>query len=293
VNERIAVFRYQGNGGARLGLIRGDRLYDLSEATGLGSVSAWLASADPVAAARQAAYKLPALGSSLAELEAQGKLLPPLDGQEVWAAGVTYLRSKVARMEESAGGGSFYDKVYEADRPEIFFKGARSRVVGPGGSVRIRVDSQWNVPEPEVTLVITPEGRLVGYTLGNDMSSRDIEGANPLYLPQAKVYRECCALGPVILLEEAQRDHREFPIQMSISRGGQTAFEGESSTDRMKRKFAELIEYLMRDNLFPDGAFLLTGTGIVPPDDFTLEPGDLIRIESPEIGVLTNRAVRG
>jgi 2-dehydro-3-deoxy-D-arabinonate dehydratase len=293
VNDPIGVFQYRDNGGSRLGLTRGGRLFDLTEGTGLASLSAWLTSADPPALARKGAENLPALSSSLAELEAQSRLLAPLDGQEVWAAGVTYLRSKVARMEESEGGGSFYDKVYDAERPEIFFKGSRSRVVGPGGSVRIRTDSRWNVPEPEVTLVITPNGRLVGYTLGNDMSSRDIEGANPLYLPQAKVYRECCALGPLILVEEARLDHREFPIRMAISRGGQTAFEGESSTARMKRKFSELIEYLMRDNLFPEGAFLLTGTGIVPPDSFTLEPGDEIRIESPEIGVLTNRVVRG
>jgi 2-dehydro-3-deoxy-D-arabinonate dehydratase len=230
---------------------------------------------------------------ALAELERDGRLLPPLDLQEVWAAGVTYLRSKVARMEESEGGGSFYDRVYDADRPELFLKATPSRVVGPGGDVRIREDARWNVPEPELALVISPTGRLVGYTLGNDMSSRDIEGENPLYLPQAKVYRQSCALGPVILLEEEPRPHREFSIRLSIRRGGQAVFEGETSTSRMKRRFEELIGYLMRDNLFPEGAFLLTGTGIVPPDDFTLEPGDRIEIASPEIGVLRNQVVRG
>src|SRR5207248_7566752 len=167
---------------------------------------------------------------------ASGRLLPPIDRQEVWAAGVTYLRSKVARMEESAGGGSFYDKVYDAERPELFLKATPSRVVGPGGRVRIRTDARWNVPEPELALLIASSGQLVGYTLGNDMSSRDIEGANPLYLPQAKVYRESCALGPVILLEEEPREHRAFQIRMRITRGGESVFLGETSTEQMKRR---------------------------------------------------------
>jgi 2-dehydro-3-deoxy-D-arabinonate dehydratase len=290
VSQSISIFRYEDRGEARVGLVSGTRLYDLS---GFPTVAAWLSLPDPAVAVRQVLANLPTLPFSFAELEESGRLLPPLDRQEVWAAGVTYLRSKVARMEESAGGGSFYDKVYDAERPEIFLKATPSRVVGPGDSVRIRTDSRWNVPEPELALVVTPDGRLVGYTLGNDMSSRDIEGANPLYLPQAKVYRQSCALGPMILVEEQTRDHREFPIRLSILRGGRSVFEGETSTARMKRRFAELIDYLMRDNLFPDGVFLLTGTGIVPPDEFTLEPGDEIRIESPEIGVLTNSVVRG
>jgi 2-dehydro-3-deoxy-D-arabinonate dehydratase len=292
MNQPIGVFRFLHGEQARLGLTRGDRLYDLTENAGLSSLAAWLALPDPVAACREA-KDTPALPFSLAELEASGRLLAPLDGQEVWAAGVTYLRSKVARMEESAGGGTFYDKVYDAERPELFLKATPSRVVGPGGSVRIRTDSRWNVPEPEVALLIAPSGRLVGYTLGNDMSSRDIEGANPLYLPQAKVYRQSCALGPVVLIDEAPREHRDFPIRMRIVRGGRSVFEGETSTARMKRRFADLIHYLMRDNLFLEGTFLLTGTGIIPPDDFTLEPGDQIEMETPEIGALKNHVVRG
>jgi 2-dehydro-3-deoxy-D-arabinonate dehydratase len=286
------LFRYADDGVPHLGLATGSRAVDLADGTGPARLADWLTLADPASEYRQALESRPVLPHTLTELQQQGQLLAPLDRQEVWAAGVTYLRSKVARMEESEGGGSFYDRVYDAERPEIFLKATPSRVVGPGGPVRIRRDSEWNVPEPELALVIAPDGRLVGYTLGNDMSSRDIEGENPLYLPQAKVYRESCALGPAILLEEEPRSHREFAIRLSIARGEQTVFEGETSTDRMKRQFTDLIEYLIRDNLFPDGAFLLTGTGIVPPDDFTLEPGDQITIECPEIGSLSNRVVR-
>jgi 2-dehydro-3-deoxy-D-arabinonate dehydratase len=293
VSEPIRLFRYRDGAGASLGLARGDRLFELAAGDDPASVATWLALPDPVAALREGVSRGTALPFTLPELEHAGRLLPPLDRQEVWAAGVTYLRSKVARMEESEGGGSFYDRVYDAERPELFLKATPSRVVGTGGDVRIRGDARWNVPEPELALVVSPTGRLVGYTLGNDMSSRDIEGENPLYLPQAKVYRQSCALGPVILVEEEARPHREFPIQLTIRRGGLTAFEGETSTGRMKRQFRELIDYLMRDNLFPDGAFLLTGTGIVPPDDFTLEPGDQVLIASPEIGVLSNQVVQG
>jgi 2-dehydro-3-deoxy-D-arabinonate dehydratase len=292
MNEPISIFRFLNGNEARLGLTRGGRLYDLTEHAALSSLSAWLALPDPAAACREVAGA-PALPFSLAELEARGRLLAPLDRQEVWAAGVTYLRSKVARMVESTGGGTFYDQVYDAERPELFLKATPSRVVGPGGSVRIRTDSRWNVPEPEVALLIAPNGRWVGSTLGNDMSSRDIEGANPLYLPQAKLYRQSCALGPVILIEDEPREHRDFAIRMSITRGDRSVFVGETSTARMKRRFADLIHYLMRDNVFPEGAFLLTGTGVIPPDDFTLEPGDWIAMETPEIGTLKNSVVRG
>ena len=293
MSEPLRLFRYTAQPGSRIGLAREGRLVDLTGVGGLDSLSDWLSLPNPVKACRQAAEAQPVMTISLPELEASGRLLPPIDRQEVWAAGVTYLRSKVARMEESEAGGSFYDKVYDAERPEIFFKATPSRVVGPGGTVRIRTDSRWNVPEPELALLIAPSGKLIGYTLSNDMSSRDIEGANPLYLPQAKVYRESCALGPVIVLEEEPRKHREFQIRMRITRGGESVFLDETSTKRMKRRFSELIEYLMRDNLFPDGAFLLTGTGIIPPDEFTLEPGDQIDIGSPEIGILRNEVVRG
>jgi 2-dehydro-3-deoxy-D-arabinonate dehydratase len=289
----LCLFRYIATGGPRIGVVREGRVIDLTGAGGFDSLSAWLALPDPVGACREAAEGQPVVPMTLADLEGSGRLLAPIDRQEVWAAGVTYLRSKVARMEESKGGGSFYDRVYEAERPELFLKATPSRVVGPGGSVRIRTDSRWNVPEPELALLVAPGGKLIGYTLGNDMSSRDIEGANPLYLPQAKVYRESCALGPVVVLEEEPREHREFQIRMRITRGGESVFVGETSTERMKRRFGELIEYLMRDNLFPDGAFLLTGTGVIPPDEFTLEPGDQVEIGSPGIGVLRNEVVRG
>src|SRR5205085_3327952 len=215
----------------------------------------------------------------------QAHLLPPIDHQEVWAAGVTYERSKEARMEESQAG-SFYDRVYEADRPELFLKATPSRVTGSNGTVRIRRDAKWNVPEPEVALLVSPQLRIVGYTVGNDVSSRDIEGENPLYLPQAKVYRDCCALGPVVLLEEEWREHRNFEITLSIRRGEETAFAGSISTARMKRHFMHLVDFLGRDNLFLDGAFLLTGTGIVPEDAFTLAAADVVEISLPEIGML-------
>ena len=222
-------------------------------------------------------------------------ILAPIGSQEVWAAGVTYYRSRDARMEEAeaAGGGSFYDRVYSAPRPELFFKSTPHRVAGPGEDVRIRRDSKWNVPEPELTLVVSAGGRIIGYTIGNDMSSRDIEGENPLYLPQAKVYAQACALGPAILIEEEPRGHRNFAVQLQIERDGSVVFQGETETARMKRRFDELVQYLGRDNLFPDGVLLLTGTGVVPPDDFTLEPGDLVVISVPEIGTLRNTVVRG
>jgi 2-dehydro-3-deoxy-D-arabinonate dehydratase len=215
-------------------------------------------------------------------------LLPPIDLQEVWAAGVTYLRSKTARMEESRGAAVFYDMVYDAERPELFFKATPHRVVGPNGVVQIRWDSTWNVPEPEIGLVLSPAMRIVGYTIGNDMSSRDIEGANPLYLPQAKVYERSCALGPVLLLEQDGSDHRVFDIRMRITRGGSEVFAGDASSSRMKRRFRELAGWLGRENAFPHGAVLLTGTGIVPEDDFTLRSGDYVEIDVPDIGTLGN-----
>jgi 2-dehydro-3-deoxy-D-arabinonate dehydratase len=221
-------------------------------------------------------------------------LLAPIDEQEVWAAGVTYLRSRDARMEESkkAGGGTFYDKVYDAERPELFFKATPFRTVGPNAAIRIRRDAQWNVPEPELALVISPDLRLVGYTVGNDVSSRDIEGENPLYLPQAKVYVGSCALGPVITLTESVADPKSLTIELTIRRAGQVAFSGQTSIAQMKRTFDDLITYLGRDNAFPKGVFLLTGTGVVPPDDFTLEEGDEVEIAISEIGRLKNVVIR-
>ena len=216
-------------------------------------------------------------------------LLAPIGSQEVWAAGVTYYRSRNARMEESksAGGGDFYDRVYNAARPELFFKATPHRVVGAGAKVAIREDAKWSVPEPELTLFVTPAGKIAGYTIGNDMSSRDIEGENPLYLPQAKVYDRSCALGPCILVsDDALPPTTE--INLEIHRGSEIAFSGQTTLQEMKRTPADLVEYLYRASSFPSGCFLLTGTGIVPPDSFTLKVGDEIRITIAPVGTLLN-----
>ncbi|MDE1177332.1 MAG: fumarylacetoacetate hydrolase family protein [Edaphobacter sp.] len=218
-----------------------------------------------------------------------GEILAPVGTQEVWAAGVTYYRSRNARMEESkeAGGGSFYDRVYVAERPELFFKASGPRVVGPGGQVRIRKDATWSVPEPELTLVLNAKGTITGYTIGNDMSSRDIEGENPLYLPQAKVYDGSCALGPAILLAEEPLA-KSTRIRIEILRGGRVAFSGSTALAELKREPQMLADYLFRENSFPQGAFLMTGTGVVPSDDFTLAIGDVVRIGIDGIGTLEN-----
>ena len=215
----------------------------------------------------------------------------PIDAQEVWGAGVTYERSKVARQEESEQGGSFYDLVYRAARPELFFKATPSRVVGPNRPIRVRSDTRWCVPEPELALVVSPKLELVGFTIGNDVSARDIEGENPLYLPQAKVYDGCCALGPAITLTSAMPPVSEIQISLAIDRGNTTAWQGSTSAGRMVRTFRELIDWLGRDNHFPEGLILLTGTGIVPPDDFSLQQGDMVRITISAIGTLVNPVV--
>lgn len=236
----------------------------------------------------EAIRRLKAAGK-LDPVDELGKALAPIGSQEVWAAGVTYLRSKVARMEESqaSGGGDFYDKVYSADRPEIFFKATPHRVVGSGEKVRIRGDSKWNVPEPELALLLNPAGKIVGYTIGNDMSSRDIEGENPLYLPQAKVYADCCGLGPCVLLAEEPLP-KSTEIKIEINRAGDTVFSGATSLLQMKRELPELADWLFREDSFPTGAYLLTGTGVVPPDSFTLKSGDEVRITIEPIGTLVN-----
>lgn len=218
--------------------------------------------------------------------------LAPIGSQEVWACGVTYLRSRDARRaeSESAGGDVFYDLVYDAERPEIFFKATPHRVVGPGGAVRIRRDSTWDVPEPELTLAVSSAGRIFGFTAGNDMSSRSIEGENPLYLPQAKVYDGCAALGPRLVVGSPPGP--DTVIAMTIARSGETVFAGETSVGRIKRSFEELVEHLFRDNSFPAGAWVMTGTGIVPGDDFTLQPGDRVAITIDGVGTLENHVVR-
>jgi 2-dehydro-3-deoxy-D-arabinonate dehydratase len=228
-------------------------------------------------------------GSAAVDAPTPDDLLAPIGTQEVWAAGVTYFRSRTARMEEAraAGGGDFYDRVYGADRPELFFKASPHRVVGPGAAVRVRRDSRWSVPEPELALVVTPRGRIVGYTVGNDMSARDIEGENPLYLPQAKVYSACCALGPVVLVSGTPLP-AETPISLEIARGGEVVVRGSTTLAAMKRTPGELVGYLFRDNEFPAGCVLLTGTGVVPPDEFALADGDLVRITIDPIGTLEN-----
>lgn len=219
----------------------------------------------------------------------QGEILAPVQNQEVWASGVTYYRSRNARIEESkdAGGGDFYDRVYTAERPELFFKAVGPRVVGPGQPVRIRKDSKWNVPEPELVLVISRNGDIVGLTVGNDMSSRDIEGENPLYLPQAKVYDGSCAIGPCILVLQQEID-KSTTIRLEILRNGKTVFAGSTKLTELKRDPKELASYLYREMSFEHGAMLFTGTGIVPGDEFTLDHGDDIRITIDGIGTLEN-----
>lgn len=232
-----------------------------------------------------AAIKSTAPSTEFSEVD----ILPPVGNQEVWAAGVTYYRSRTARMEESkdAGGGSFYDRVYSAERPELFFKATGRRVVGHGDKVRIRSDAKWSVPEAELTLALSSGGRITGYTIGNDMSSRDIEGENPLYLPQAKVYDGSCAIGPCILIRPEPLP-KECQIELKIVRGGDIAFMGKTSLTELKREPQLLADYLYRDNSFPCGSLLMTGTGIVPPDAFTLHHGDEIHISIEHIGTLSN-----
>jgi 2-dehydro-3-deoxy-D-arabinonate dehydratase len=216
-------------------------------------------------------------------------VLVPIGRQELWACGVTYLRSKVGRQEESkaTGGSDFYAKVYEAERPEVFFKSTSHRIVGHKAKVRIRKDSTWDVPEPELTLVVTSSGKIIGYTIGNDMSSRSIEGENPLYLPQAKTYDGCAAVGPCIYVSDRPIDSSSM-IYLEISRNNKKIFEGNIGINQMKRKHEELVSFVFRECSFPDGCFIMTGTGIVPGSDFTLHSGDEIKITIDNIGTLIN-----
>ncbi len=267
----------------RIGLVVDDQhLLDLSEA-GVSLLTPLLEAADPVAdCAALAKRSLPRLPLS------DVKLLAPVERQEVWAAGVTYLRSKKARMDESEFSASAYDRVYDAPRPEIFFKSLAEKVVGPGEDVGIRADATWNVPEPELALVLNSRGKIVGYTIGNDMSSRDIEGENLLYLPQAKMYARACALGPWIVVGAPEAEVREWGIGVRIERAGRVVFAGETQISQIKRGFEELAGYLCRSQEFPHGAVLLTGTGVVPNDDFTLAAGDEVKIYVTGIGQITN-----
>ena len=287
----MRLAKYRGPDGCTgVGILEGDDLRPLTPGVRLADI---LHATGPTSLSRQRS-EVPfagASGSSVAEIT----LLPPIDEQEVWAAGVTYLRSKTAREEESASAGaaSFYDRVYTAPRPELFFKATASRVVGPGQAIRARADSRWTVPEPELALVISPDLRIVGYTIGNDVSARDIEGENPLYLPQAKVYKQSCALGPCVTLAATMPPREPVRIRMTVARGDVIAFEGETGLDRMARPLEELVDWLGRENEFPHGVILLTGTGVVPPDDFTLLAGDVVSISIDGIGTLTNPVVVG
>jgi len=255
---------------------------DLTPA-GITQLQSLLESDNPTAEIdRIAKQKLPSI--RLSEIQ----LCPPVERQEVWAAGVTYLRSKTARMEESNFSATAYDRVYAAERPELFFKSLAEKVVATGGPVGIRRDATWNVPEPELALVLNSRGKVAGYTIGNDMSSRDIEGENLLYLPQAKIYRHSCALGPWIRLGATEAEAREWKIKIEIRRDGKNVFTGETSVGQIKRRFEELAAFLFRSQSFPHGAVMLTGTGVVPPDTFTLQERDEIGIEITGIGWLRN-----
>jgi 2-dehydro-3-deoxy-D-arabinonate dehydratase len=268
-----------------VGLVQDDQLILL--ATGPRCLTGLLHSDD---LERRIEHRLASMRQSF--LLSSVRLLAPLDEQEIWGAGVTYERSKHAREQESEQGGSFYDQVYRAHRPELFFKATPSRVAGPGQPIRVRRDSVWSVPEPELALVLNPSLDLIGFTIGNDVSARDIEGENPLYLPQAKVYASSCALGPSITLANAMPPRSTIGIRLEIDRDGVTIYKGETSIARMARRFEELIDWLGRDNCFPDGVILLTGTGIVPPDDFSLKPADIVRISIDGIGTLENPVVQ-
>jgi 2-dehydro-3-deoxy-D-arabinonate dehydratase len=282
---QLIKFSVGGQAAPQVGLIQGDSVVSLG--SGPRALSDLLHSPSVEDAARALVSKSTGV-LSIGSIQ----ILAPIDEQEVWGAGVTYERSKHARELESEKAASFYDLVYRADRPELFFKATPSRVVGPGEPVRVRYDSNWSVPEPELALVLNPSLELVGFTIGNDMSARDIEGVNPLYLPQAKLYSACCALGPCITLTSAMPPLESIAIGLEIERGGKIVFEGKTSVGRMARRLEELIGWLSRENHFPDGVILLTGTGIIPPDEFSLESLDLVRMSIDGIGTLSNPVVK-
>lgn len=265
-NDRVIPLRWEGSPYASL--------TDLLDAENVLQAAEGLAAGDPMPLA-------------------EARLLPPIDAQEVWAAGVTYKRSQTARMEESETSASCYDRVYTAARPELFFKATPHRVRGPGQPLRIRTDATWNVPEPELALVLDRKLRIVGLTVGNDMSSRDIEGENPLYLPQAKCYDASAGLGPWILLVDQLPERSSLGIHLVIQRGDQEVFNASTSAGEMARGLEDLVGWLGRDNVFPNGAVLMTGTGVVPDSDFTLAAGDVVHITIDGIGTLSNPIIQG
>ena len=273
-------------GHIRIGASRnGDDVLDLTSA-GVTRIAQVLERDEP------ASFLKELVGKAGAPLDpSQVRLCAPVDEQEIWAAGVTYLRSKKARMDESQFSATAYDRVYEAERPELFFKSLPTKVSGLEEPVGIRKDSKWSVPEPELALVFNSSGRLVGYTIGNDMSARDIEGENLLYLPQAKIYQGSCALGPWITLGVTETEARQWTIRLRIGRNGQEVFSGETSVNNIKRRFEELGAFLFHSQSFSAGTVLLTGTGIVPPDSFTLRAGDIVEIGISGIGTLKNSVI--
>jgi 2-dehydro-3-deoxy-D-arabinonate dehydratase len=270
----------------RVARVESDRLFPLQLNSSFGTLAQLLAAESPIASIESLTVDDPIL------IDDSVRWLPPIDAQEVWAAGVTYKRSQTARMEESEAAASCYDRVYNADRPELFFKATPHRVSGHRQPLRIRTDATWNVPEPEVTLVLSPDLRIVGLTVGNDMSSRDIEGENPLYLPQAKCYDQCAGIGPWITLYDSLPPMSEIGVDLKIERDGILVFDQQTSADQMARSFDNLVGWLGRDNSFPAGAFLMTGTGIVPTTEFTLHPGDIVNITIDGIGTLSNPIVQ-
>lgn len=284
----LCLYRDETDGSRQLGLIRGDRLVPMEATGGPGTLAGALSM---TVAELRAACDAAAGGDDVALDSVQ--LAAPVDYQEVWAAGVTYLRSRDARMEESTQQ-DVYSLVYDAERPEVFLKATADRVSSPGEAVAIRGDSTWDVPEPEVALLINAHGEIAGYTAGNDVSSRSIEGENPIYLPQAKIYRACAALGPVVALPWEVEDPRALGIRLEIHRDGALFFSGESSTGQMRRQFDELVTWLRRcqAELWGYGVILMTGTGIIPPSEFTLQEGDEVRITVDGIGTLANPVIR-
>jgi 2-dehydro-3-deoxy-D-arabinonate dehydratase len=284
----LAYFTVDDANEPRFGLLAGERVVDLARSGGPETLTAAL---------QMPAAELRALLKAVVDAPhgdvplTAATLKAPIDRQEVWAAGVTYLRSRDARMEESSQR-DVYDRVYDADRPELFLKATANRVSGPGEAIAIRGDSGWDVPEPELAILVNAHGELVGYTIGNDVSSRSIEGENPLYLPQAKVYSRCAALGPAVVMVDELPDVSNLEIQLTIRRDGRQLFQDSTATSQLHRSLSDLMAYLLRDNEFPAGVFLMTGTGIVPPSEFTLQDGDEVTIQVEGIGSLVNPVVR-
>ena len=296
-NAPILIRYFQPGDGPRLGVLRGGTVHDVHQAfpslaqcfrDSCGNVGGAISAVEDAADA--SARRFPAADLDNAPADDVPHWLPPLDEQEVWAAGVTYLDSRKARQEESADGGDVYARVYTAERPEIFFKASSKNTVGHLDAAGYRADSSWNVPEPELALVVNPALEMLGFTIGNDMSSRDIEGENPLYLPQAKVYTASCAIGPGILLAPSD-EWLDTMIRLVIRRAGADVFSGSVATSQIKRRIPELIDYLGRSNTYPAGVMLLTGAGIVPPAEFTLGVDDVVDITIDGIGTLRNPVI--